>query len=488
MALNLQRAYNRIIWTELTDLMDKGGEAVTGRMVVMGNKQWKGGKNMFKALTRAFVRMCQRYLPDAYLFAIILSLLAFALAMGLTDKSFFQIVKSWGDGISGIFAFAMQMILILVTGHALASSNAIKGGLNAIARIPKTPAQGPMLVVLVAGIASFINWGFGLVVGALLAVAVARRLKGVDYAFLVAAGYAGFVVWHGGISGSIPLAVATPGHLVEKEIGGLIPVTQTIFAPYNLIIMFTIILTLPILFKLMAPRPEDVREIDPALLAEFDQQEKQENVVKERTPATILENSILINALFATLGLLYLGHYFYKSGFNLTLNIVIIIFLILGIILHKTPINYVRAMNNAIKGAGGIALQFPLYGGIQGIMVGTGLAVIIANWFVSFSTPVTFPVFTFLAGGLINLFVPSGGGQWIVQGPINIPAGLALGVDPAKVAMSIAYGDQWTNMIQPFWALPLLGIAKLGIRDIMGYCAMVLLWSGLIMIVGLLVL
>ena len=173
---------------------------------------------------------------------------------------------------------------------------------------------------------------------------------------------------------------------------------------------------------------------------------------------------------------------------NLSLNIVIMVFFIAGVILHITPINYVRAVNEAIKGAGGIALQFPLYGGIQGIMVSSGLAAIIAKWFISFSTVYTFPLFTFIAGGVINFFVPSGGGQWIVQGPINIPAGLALGVDPAKVAMSIAYGDQWTNMIQPFWALPLLGIAQLGVRDIMGYCCMTLIWSGIIMGAGLLLL
>jgi short-chain fatty acids transporter len=143
-------------------------------------------------------------------------------------------------------------------------------------------------------------------------------------------------------------------------------------------------------------------------------------------------------------------------------------------------------VNEAIKGAGGIAVQFPLYGGIQGILIGTGLAGIIAKWFIAISTEFTYPFFTFIAGGVINMFVPSGGGQWVVQGPINIPAAIELGVSPAKVAMAIAYGDQWTNMIQPFWALPLLGIAKLGTKDIMGYCTMVLLVSGVIMSAGLL--
>jgi len=234
---------------------------------------------------------------------------------------------------------------------------------------------------------------------------------------------------------------------------------------------------------MMAPKADQVRPVDPDLLAEAPEPAPPVN----QTFATKLENSVIINMTFGAMGLIYLAQYFAKSGFNLSLNIVIFIFFIAGVILHMTPINYVRAMNEAIKGAGGIALQFPLYGGIQGIMVSSGLAAIIAKWFISFSTPFTFPLFTFIAGGVINFFVPSGGGQWIVQGPINIPAGVALGVDPAKVAMSIAYGDQWTNMIQPFWALPLLGIAKLGVRDIMGYCMMTLIYTGIIIALGLMI-
>ena len=235
----------------------------------------------------------------------------------------------------------------------------------------------------------------------------------------------------------------------------------------------------------MTPPDSEVRAIDPALLVDAEPPAEP----KEKTLATMLENSVIINMAFGAMGVLYLGNYFMKNGMgNLSLNIVIMVFFIAGVILHITPINYVRAVNEAIKGAGGIALQFPLYGGIQGIMVSSGLAAIIAKWFISFSTAYTFPLFTFIAGGVINFFVPSGGGQWIVQGPINIPAGIALGVDPAKVAMSISYGDQWTNMIQPFWALPLLGIAQLGVRDIMGYCCMTLIWSGIIMAAGLLLL
>ena len=439
---------------------------------------------MLHAMSRFFVVLVQKYLPDAYLFAIILTFISFIGALALTGKSFMAIIAMWGNGLWGILAFAMQMILILVTGHALASSKPVKKFLTTLASIPSNGGQAAMMNCFAVGVASFFNWGFGLVVGALLARELAKKVKNMDYALVVAAGYSGFVIWHGGISGSIPLAVASKGHLVEK-LTGIIPTTATIFSSWNLIITWTIIITLPILFKLMTPSDSEVKTIDPSLLLE----EAEIPAPKEQTLATWLENSIAINMLFGLMGVLYLGDYFIKNGLgNLSLNIVIMTFFVAGVILHMTPINYVRAVDQAIKGAGGIALQFPLYGGIQGIMVSSGLAGIIANWFISFSTAYTFPLFTFFAGGVINLFVPSGGGQWIVQGPINVPAGMALGVDPAKVVMGIAYGDQWTNMVQPFWALPLLGIAKLGVRDIMGYCCMTLIWSGIIMSAGLLLL
>ncbi len=436
-----------------------------------------------KGLTNFFVKVAQKYLPDAFLFAILLTVIAFLMALGLTGKSVVEILTAWGGGLWGLLAFSMQMTLILVTGHAMASSPAVKGALRALASVPKTPVAGLMMTAFVAAVASWINWGFGLVVGALLAREVAKRVRGVDYPMLVAAAYSGFVVWHGGISGSIPLAIASKGHIVEKLIG-VVPVSRTIFSGWNLAISWAMIIALPVLFYFMGRKKDNVVQVDPALLED----EVPTPPPAVRTPATALENSWIVTLVTAGLGFAYLVWHFATKGFDLNLNIVITIFLFVGLLLHWRPIAYVRAVEQAIKGAGGIALQFPLYGGIQGIMVGTGLAGIIANWFISFSNQTTFPLFTFISGGVINFFVPSGGGQWAVQGPINIPAGAALGVDPSVVAMSIAYGDQWTNMVQPFWALPLLGIAKLGIRDIMGYCMMTLLVSGVIMGLGLLIL
>ncbi|CAK7070955.1 MAG: Putative short-chain fatty acid transporter [Desulfovibrio sp.] len=433
-----------------------------------------------KALVRFFVVIMQKYLPDAFLFAVILTFIAFGAAWLKTGKTFMEIVNAWGGGMWSLLGFSMQMILVVVTGHTMASSKPVKRLLSSLASIPTDTASAGMLCSFVAVICCWINWGFGLIVAALLARELARKVPNMDYGYVVAAGYAGFIVWHGGLSGSIPLTVASSNNIVKDLI---IPTTQTIFCWQNLLISGLMIVTLPLLFKLIAPAKEHIRVIDPQLL--IDPEEAEEPVNK--TVAEKLEYSRIITWVLGALGVIYLGNYFMKNGvLTLSLNIVIFVFMWAGILLHGTPIAYIRAVNEAIKGAAGIAVQFPLYAGIQGIMIGTGLAAIIAKWFVSISTPVTFPLFTFIAGGVINFFVPSGGGQWVVQGPINIPAGLELGVDPAKVAMSIAYGDQWTNMIQPFWALPLLGIAKLGARDIMGYCVMVLIWTGLIMGAGLL--
>lgn len=438
-----------------------------------------------RALTNFFVKIAQRYLPDAFLFAIILTFVAYVAALVFTDTTPIALIMMWGNGLWGLLAFSMQMALILVTGHALASSKPIKAVLRSLAQIPQNNTQAVVLVVLVAGVANFLNWGFGLVVAALLAREVAAVGRRVDYPMLVAAGYSGFVMWHGGISGSIPLAVATSGHIVEK-LTGIIPVSRTIFAPWSLAITWGVILTLPLLFYFIAKskKDEELITIDPALVREANEEIAVE--VTEKTPATAMENSAIINYLFVAMGLVWLVYHFMTKGFDLNLNVVIGIFLFAGLLLHRTPINYVMAINEAIKGAGGIALQFPLYGGIQGIMVSSGLAAVIATGFTSFATVDTFPMLTFWAGGLINMFVPSGGGQWAVQGPINIPAAMEIGVDPAKIAMSIAFGDSWTNMLQPFWALPLLGIAKLKVKDIMGYCMMTLIWSGVIISLGLL--
>lgn len=447
---------------------------------------------MFKKMTNASVRMVERLLPDAFIFCVVLTIVAFVFAMIGTGQGPLEMVQHWGNGVWGLLGFSMQMALVLVLGNALASSKPIKKVLTSIASVAKTPTQAIMLVSFVSGIACWINWGFGLIVGALLAKELAKRVKGVDYRLLIASAYSGFVVWHNGISGSIPLQVNSNMDQLTKFSDGLIkeliPVQKTIFSPWNLIVSFLIILTLPIINKMMHPNPENVVVVDPELL-------KEEEIVvkhkKQMTPAEKLENSFILSYIIVGIGVAYLSWHFYTKGFDLNLNIVNLIFLVLGLAFHVNPINYVKAINDAVKGAGGIIIQFPFYAGIMGMMTGknaegVSLAIQISNWFVSISSQRTFPLFTFWSAGIVNFFVPSGGGQWAVQGPIMLKSSVALGIDPAKTALALSWGDAWTNMIQPFWALPALGVAKLGAKDIMGYCLMVLLYTGILISVALL--
>lgn len=436
---------------------------------------------MLKKVSNFFVSMVQKYLPDPFIFAIILTFIVYLMGIFIAGNSPLAMVAHWGTGFWNLLAFAMQMSLVLVTGHALANSDFFKKILRSIASIPGSAGQAIFMTTLISALACWINWGFGLVIGALLAKEMARQIDDLDYPLLIASAYSGFVVWHAGLSGSVPLTVATEGNFSQSMIGGIIPISETIFSPLNLVLSAVVILTIPLINKFMLPDKENRIIVDADILSDQKEEESSGRIIenKEQFFADKIENSPLLSMLLGALGLSYIIYYFINGG-GLNLNIVIFIFLISGIILHKTPHRYLLAFNEAVKGAGGILLQFPLYAGIMGMMVSSGLATIISEWFVSISTVHTFPFFSFLSAGLVNFFVPSGGGQWSVQAPVMVPAGAELGVDAAKTALAVAWGDAWTNMIQPFWALPALGIAGLGARDIMGYCIVILIWVGII--------
>lgn len=450
---------------------------------------------MFKKFTNGCVNLVQRFLPDPFIFCIILTVVVF-IADLFVHGSFMQVLTFWGDGVWGLLSFAMQMALVLVLGTAMANAPIIQKGLKKLASIPKTPFQSIIFVTLISTLACWLNWGFGLVVGAIFAKEIAKQVKGVDYRLLIASAYSGFVVWHAGLSGSIPLKIASWAETLPKETGNIITsaenvvsLNKTVFSVWNILICLVILILMPIVNAKMHPTKDKVVAIDPKLLIEA-KIEKPEN----KTPAQKLENSRIMAFIVVILGAIYIVKVLMAKGINgLDLNLVNLIFLVLGVLCHKTPIAYVNAIADAVKGAGGVLLQFPFYAGIMGMMTGanpeTGasLAGMISNGFVAISNKVTFPLWTFLSAGIVNFFVPSGGGQWTVQGPIMMPAGQALGVDPAITAMGIAWGDAWTNMLQPFWALPALGIAGLGARDIMGYCIIDLLLTGVIVVVGFLI-
>lgn len=437
---------------------------------------------MFNAITNASVQLVNRYLPSPFVFSIILTLIAFAVGLAITGQNMIAMAGHWGNGLWSLHSFAMQMALILVTGYALASAPFIQRVLDNLASKIHSPTTAIVVSTLVGLIGCWINWGFGLIIGAIFAKALAKKVANVDYPLLVAAAYSGFVIWHGGFSGSIPLTLSSGGDtlltLSGNTLSEAIPLSQTVFAGYNLLIVGLLIVILPILNRFM--HPKNPTTIDPALI---------EDVVytlpRRDTPAQKLDDSRVVAIILLALAVMYYISEFGNNGFNLGLNIVIGLFLFVGLFAHGTLERYYVAVKSGIGGITGIVLLFPFYGGIMGIMTGANASGIsistqVTEFFINSASPDSFPIFAFLSAGLVNVFVPSGGGQFAVQGPVMIPAGLEVGVNPAVTAMAIAWGDAWTNMIQPFWALPLLGIAGLDARAIMGYCLIVLVVSGLI--------
>lgn len=454
---------------------------------------------MISRISRGLTWFVSRYLPDPLVFAILLTIITFIAGMASMGTSAglmtlkiatapawldrpAMMVKLWGDGFWNLLAFGMQMALVIVTGHALASSGPVKGFMRSVASCAKTPAQGVMLTTFVGSIACVINWGFGLVVGAMFAREVARRVKGSDYRLLIACAYIAFLTWHGGLSGSVPLLAATPGNPMEKMVG-LIPAADMLLSGYNLFITIGLIVTLPFLTRMMMPKPGEVVSIDPALLAE--EPDFQKKLAPNAPPAEKLEESRILSWIVSGLGFAYLVYYFSTKGFNITINTVNLFFLTVGILLHKTPMAYMRAISAAARSTAGILIQFPFYAGIQLMMDHSGLGGLITQFFIDISNAQTFPILTFFSSAIVNFAVPSGGGHWVVQGPFVMPAAQALGADLGKAAMAIAYGEAWMNMAQPFWALPALAIAGLGVRDIMGYCVTALIFSCVIFVAGL---
>ncbi|MEG9883411.1 MAG: TIGR00366 family protein [Hyphomicrobiales bacterium] len=433
---------------------------------------------MLKRVSRLLVGLVERYLPDSYIFVIILTVVAMLAATLFEGCGPLQVIRMWGGGLWSLLQFSMQMLLVLVTGYMMAATPPVRRGLSAIANLQNSPAMAIVSVTLVALVASWLNWGFGLVAGGLFAKEIARRIR-VDYRLLIASAYSGFLVWHGGLSGSIPLSIATEGHPFQSIIG-IVAVQHTLFSGFNIAIVIALFITLPVVNMMMLPKDDDSVYIDPASLGS-----SSESVgTTGDTPSERLLDSRGLTILIGLAGLVWLIDYFIHKG-ALTLNVINFAFLFAAIILHGTPRRLLASLNEAVKGGGAIIIQFPFYAGIMAIMTGSGLAMSISHGLVSLSSQTSFPFWTFLSAGLVNLFVPSGGGQWAVQAPVILPAAQAMGVDVARASMAVAWGDAWTNLIQPFWALPLLAIAGLKARDIMGFCMPHLFLSGVIIAVGL---
>lgn len=455
------------------------------------------------SFTKALENVFEKLIPSPFVIAVFLTVLTIILALILGDfntseNRFTSVLKFWEKGIwnNDLLVFGYQMMLILVLGHILVLSKPLSKLTDQITGLVNSTNSAIVLVSISTMLVAFFNWGLGLIFGAIMARKVAeaslKRGFSINYPLVGAAGYVGLMIWHGGISGSAPLKVAEEGHIpalmkgisspeTTAQLPAFISTGETVLSWWNLLIFAVLLIVIPLVLFYLA-KSSGTKPINLPK-----QQINQTN--EEDTSTNKIENSKSIAIGFGCLLLLaFIIQYFEAlKSLIITPNMLNFFMLGLGILLHGSFKSYAKALGEAISGASGILIQFPLYFGIMGIMKDAGMVTMISNFFINISNETTLPIFTFFSAGLVNIFVPSGGGQWALQGPIIIDAALQMGVPLPKIVMALSYGDQITNMLQPFWALPLLAITRLKAKEILPYTVILMVAGSFIYLAGLLI-
>ena len=457
-------------------------------------------------VARAALRLTawtERWIPDAFIFALLATVLVFIAALIWTPSSPFQVIDAWGNGFWDLIPFTLQMSLIIITGHVLATSAPMGKAIHAIAGWATTPRGAVALVTFFALATSWFNWGFSLVFSAVLAREVARRVEGADYRALAAGSMLGIgSIWAQGLSGSAALQMATPGALQPqiRDIvaagglvpSGIIPFTHTIFLWQSFVSVFVEIVVVVGVMWLATP-PASKAKTAAALGIDLGKGEHasrpktstsakatvdKQDPAPQIQPGAWLEHSPLLSLLIVAMGAVFLARYVARTADPLnavTVNIINLSFLMLGILLHRTPARLMYAVQAATPAVWGVILQFPFYAGIAAIITTTHLNERLANAFVSISSPGSFPAVVAIYSAVLGVFVPSGGSKWVIEAPYVMQAAHELKVHLGWVVASYDLGEALANLLQPFWMLPTLGIFGLRARDVMGYTFIVFL-------------
>ena len=446
------------------------------------------------SFTQKYAEWFRRILPSPFSIAILLTLFTLILTLFISDKSPAILLFDWQEGLwsSSLLAFAFQMMLMLVLGHTLALSSFFDKLISWLVKPIITTAKAAAIVTFATIIIAFINWGLGLIFGAILArklgESFTRKQLPLNYPLIGAAGYVGLMVWHGGLSGSALTKVAESGHLQVISKNASLPEAiyygDTVFSSMNISAFLLLLVLIPLTFYYLGTR---VRSQIPEIKTAFINTLENKNLEgAERIDQSQIFSKTIGILLVAFAAFLALSYESPSLGF-ITPNYINFSLLALCLLLHSSFTSFLSAVEDAITGSSGILIQFPLYFGILALMQSGGLIELVSNWFIEVSNTTTLPLFTFFSAGLVNIFVPSGGGQWAIQGPIILEAATKLGVPLPKMILALAYGDQLTNMLQPFWALPLLSITGLKAKDILPY-TLVLFLLGFLIFVGVLLL
>lgn len=470
-----------------------------------------GPSSPIERALNAYARAFQRWLPSPFAIAVVLTFVAAGLALLSATPS--DVVEAWTTGLwnPGLLRFGFQAMLMLVLGHVLALAPPVLRGLNKAVRwVTLTPRFAPAKVALLSMVLGWLNWGLGLVAGAILVRGVlddmkkphaSAGLRSLSKGMLGAAGYTGLLVWHGGLSGSAPLKVAEPGHLASlvpqapwaPTLPETLPLTATVFAPWSLMVTAAVMAVVVGLFAWLGSRVHGRPEAGVLTSPPEDENPARRPIESSQTLGGAAEAMDTSPWVACGLGVVMLGGALWwanQSPGGMALSFVTpdwinMLLLALALLAHGQVRGFLAALDKAIGGASGILIQFPLYFGIMGIVTGTGLGQTLAGALVDATSAVWLPETLFVSAGVLNVFVPSGGGQWAVQGPLVLEACHALGVSWEQGIMAMAFGDELTNMLQPFWALPLLGITGLSARDILPYTLLVMVTAAMVMLVGM---
>ena len=457
----------------------------------MANNAHKSQAGVLQSWGAGLTNWTERWIPDSLVIVFILSIIAYILALiwgfdkgvGFGSRLYGG-VEAWGKGFWIYLKFAMQMCLIMMTGYILALSPPVRRLLDGLAGLPdqNKPAQAIVVMALFSTLSAWISWGLSIIGSAVLALFIVRRNPKVDYRVLVASAYLGLgCTWHSGLTGSATLMMASPGNSLvqtatqEGWIAGPISTGSTIFSPFNLILAVIVVIVVTWMMAKMHPTEENTYVVDQQLMDRLKIYEPPKREGAAKTPSDWMNWWPGFNLIIVVGGAVALYTYLKGKppGNWLTLNNVIFFFLMLGVLFHWRPWSFLKATEEAGKAVWGIVIQFPFYAGIYGLIKFTLLSQVFTGWFVAISAPATFLMFAYWYGGLLNYLIPSGGGEWLMTAPYLLPAGHELGLPAWKTVIAYAWGDMMTDMIQPFWAIAMLAVAKLNFRDIMGYLMVV---------------
>jgi short-chain fatty acids transporter len=442
---------------------------------------------MLARVALALTAWSERWVPDAFIFALLASAVVVLAGVGATEATVAQVVDAWGRGFWDLIPFTLQMALVIITGHVLATSRPMRRVIRAVSGWPTSPRGAVTLVAMFAMVSSWFNWGFSLIFSAVLAREVARRVEGVDYRALAAASFLGLgSIWAQGLSGSAALQMATPGALQPqiREIvarggvvpGGIIGFGDTIFLWQSLVSVVVEIVVVALVMWFATPPASRARTARDLGIDLGEHGDDDAPSPQARTPGAWLEHSPLLTWFVVALGGAYLVRYFAAATEPLNainLNVLNLGFLLLGFLLHGTPARLMRAVQDATPAVWGVILQFPFYAGIAGIITGTQLNEQLAAIFVRASTAETFPALVAVYSAVLGVFVPSGGSKWVIEAPYVMAAAHELKVHLGWVVAAYDLGEALANLVQPFWMLPILGLFQLRARDVMGFTFLV---------------